>query len=361
MLQKLAATSLTLLASVGAQSVVYVPAGFGQVDALGTARPFPGTFLRARQQILVGRALLSNLSTNAELTTISLRRDGNDPSALDAGSAQLVVRVSSQAPGPTAAIGAFAGNHGADLTTVFQGVVSFPASPALTGRNDPDWSSQHSFTIPLAAPFRYVGGALCIDVEGTPTQATRWPVDFHADLAAGSLLRIGAACGPVASISTKTLGASDWSLRAGATATLRMIGERDSFGLLMLGAQPISPGLDLTLLGAPGCELHLVPMVSISTPVTVGPGRGPTHPGSGAVDLPIPNEPNFVAAQFYAQWANVKGLRITTSDAALVQLANAIAPLDAATVASTRAEGLPMPSVGSVLVGHMPVLRLGVR
>ena len=113
--------------------------------------------------------------------------------------------------------------------------------------------------------------------------------------------------------------------------------------------------------GAPGRTRHLVPLLSLPTPVTVRPGRGPTHPGIGAIDLPIPNEPNFVAAQFHAQWANVKGLRITTSDAALVQLANALAPLDAATVASERADGLPMPGTGSVLPGHMPVLRLGVQ
>lgn len=361
MLRKFAATSLTLLASVSAQSVVHVPAGFDQLDALGTARPVPGTFLRARLQILVGASLLANLPGNTELTAISLRRDGSDLSALDAGSAQLIVRLSSQAPGPTAGTPAFAANHGSDLATVFQGAVSFPASPALRSRNDPDWSSQHSFTIPFAAPFRYAGGALCFDVEGTPTQPTRWPVDFHADLAAGSLLRIGAACGPVAAITTKTLRASDWSLRAGATVSLMMIGERASFGLLMLGAQPISPGLSLAFLGAPGCTLHLVPMLSISTPVTVRRGRGPTHPGIGSIDLLIPNEPHFVAAQFYAQWANFKDLRITTSDAALVQLANTVAPLDAATVASTRADGLPMPSFGSVLPGHMPVLRLEVR
>ncbi len=52
---------------------------------------------------------------------------------------------------------------------------------------------------------------------------------------------------------------------------------------------------------------------------------------------------------------------ITTSDAALVQLANALAPLDATTVASERADGLPIPGTGSVLPGHMPVLRLGVQ
>ncbi len=352
---------LSLCSALSAQSTVVVPSGAATADATGPAKNLPGTLDRSRQQFLLGPSLLQGLGTGARINGISLRRDGDDLSALDAGSAQVTVRLSSRAVGVTSAVPVFAANHGPDEAIVFQGSVSFPASPALSNRNDPDWSAVHAFTIPIVSPFLYTGGTLCIDLEGTPTQTTRWPVDYHGDLAMGALIRMGSACGPVASVSTKTLRASDWSLRAGATARLALIGERDSFGMLMLGAQPISPGLDLGFLGAPGCTLHLVPMLSIAAAVTVRPGRSARHPGIGSVDLQIPNESNFVGAQFYAQWANVKDLRLTTSDAALVQLANAMPPLDAATVTSSRADGLPMPTTGMVMPGHMPVLRFGVQ
>ena len=344
-----------------AQGGVVVPSAGAGADATGPGTSFPGTSDRSRQQILIGPSLLQSLGTAAQINAISVRRDGYDLSALDPGTALLTMRLSSRAVGVTGAGPVFAGNHGSDEAIVFHGAVSFPASPALSSRNDPDWSSVHSFTIPVATPFLYSGGTLCIDVEATPTQTTRWPVDYHADLAAGTLIRIGSACGPIAAVSTKTLRASDWQLRAGATARLAMMGERDSLGLLMLGAQPISPGLDLGSVGAPGCTLHVMPILSIPARVTVRPRRSAQHPGIGAVDLQIPNEPQFVGGQFYAQWANMKDLRLTTSDAALVQLAGAVSPLDAATVASGRADGLPMPVTGSVLPGHMPVLRLGVQ
>jgi hypothetical protein len=361
MLARFTLTTAALIAAGVAQSQVVVHSGSANKDATGNARAFPGTFLRSRQQILIGQSLLSGLVTTQSITAVSFRRDGNDLDALAAGTAQLALRISANATPIDRASPDFAANHGTSSTLAFQGSIRFPASPTLTHRDEPDWSPQHSFTIPFTTPLPYSGGSLCLDLEATPTQSTRWPLDYHADLARGSLVRYGSACGPIAAVSTRTLRASDWSLRPGATARLAVMGERSSFGLLMLAAAHLDPGLDLAAIGAPGCVLHLDPLVSLTAAVTVRPGRAVNHPGIGAIGLDIPNAPEFVAAHFFAQWANIKDLRLTTSDAARVQLANALAPFDAATVTSPRADGLPMPTRGDVLPGHMPVMRLSVQ
>jgi hypothetical protein len=224
---------------------------------------------------------------------------------------------------------------------------------------------QHSFTVPFTAPFPYAGGTLCFDVEGSPVQPTRWPIDYHGDLQTGRVLRRGAACGAVASITTKTARVSEWALRPGSTIPLSVLGERDSVGVLMLGAAPLSPPLRLDFLGATGCELHVDPLVSLSTALTVRSGRAANHPGVGEIAVHMPAEPRIVGAQVFAQWTNAavgtSGLRLSTSDALELTFAGGLGTYDAATVTSNRADGLPVPAHGRVAQGHAPVVRLVFR
>ncbi len=355
-----ALSTLLLIAMLPAQAVV-VPAAFAGQDATGPLDPFPGTYLDARQQVLIGSSQLTSLQAGTtQVTAVAFRRDGSSTSALAAGRARLVVRVSSGARSPTDASSAFADNHGATSHTVFDGEVAFPASPRLNRRDEPNWSAAYSFTIPFQSPVTYQGGVLCIELEGRALQASRWPVDYHVDPVQGSVTRIGTACGSIVRVTSRTASASTWYLRPGATAIVDVIEEHGAWSMLMLNAQGLNPPLDLSALGAPGCSLHVMPLVSLPTLVTRRPGRGMLHPGIGRVQLPLPNLTNFAGAQIFAQWLNVSGGRLTTSDALVLGL-GAVATTDAAVVSSARVDGMAFPPTGRLRIGAMPVVSLRVQ
>ncbi len=328
------------------------------MDGIAIGEPFPGTFLTSRQQILLGSTWLSALPAPASVTAIAFRRDGADLRALVAGRAQVTLRMSSLAVAANAASEVFATNQGSDARQVFQAVVAFPASPSLQHRNDPDWGPQNSFTLPFTAPFPYVGGTLCLDIEGTPVQATRWPIDYHSDLQLGRVQRLGSACGPISAITTKTARVSEYALRPGASMTFQLIGERYSLGILLLAGSRLSPPLPLDFLGSPGCFLYVDPAVTVWSSVTPRPGRSSNHPGIGEVQIQMPHEPGIVGANLYAQWLNVTGTNLTASDALELSFAGGLTPYGAGTVTSARADGLPIPSTGRVSPGHAPVVRL---
>ena len=356
-LQRLLGCCATAVIPLVGQSLV-LPSALTSIDGVAIGEAFPGTFLKSRQQILLDAAWLSALPPQAPLNAIAFRRDGADLRALAAGRAQITLRVSSQATASNAASEAFTFNSGNDARVVFQGEVAFPASPALQHRNDPDWGPQHSFTLPFTTPFSYAGGTLCIDIEGTPVQATRWPIDYHSDLQIGRVQRLGSACGPVSAITTKTARVSEWALRPGASITFQMIGERYSLGILMLGSTQFSPPLPLGFLGAPGCFLHVDPLITAWSSVTPRPGRAPNHPGIGEVQVQMPHQPGIVGALLFAQWLNIAGTNLTASDGLQLMFAGGLVPYGAGTVTSARADGLPMPATGRVAPGHAPVMRL---
>jgi hypothetical protein len=341
----------------GAQSLV-VPDTAVNADATGATDPFPGTYLKSRQQILLDANWLSALPAGAPLNTITFRRDGSDLRALRPGRAALTLSVSSRATPSNAASEVFALNPGPDARIVFQGEIALPSSPALQHRNEPDWGPQHSFRLPFSQPLPYAGGTLCIDIEGNPVQATRWPIDYHTDLQVGRTQRLGVACGPVSAISTKTARVSDYALRPGASMTFQVMGERNSLGILMLGANHYSPPLSLSFLGAPGCFLHVDPLLTLWSAVTPRPGRAPNHPGIGHVQLQMPHQPGIVGSVLYAQWLNIWAANLSASDGLQLMFAGGVVPYGAATVTSARSDGLSLPASGRVAPGHAPVVRL---
>ncbi|MEZ5966000.1 MAG: hypothetical protein R3F56_19345 [Planctomycetota bacterium] len=342
-----------------------VPPDAATRDAIDSPDPFPGTYLTSRQQVLLGPSWLTSLPQPCALLSVSFRRDGADARALAAGSGQLTLRVSSAAVAPARAAERFESNHGSAVTTVFAGTVAFPASPALAHRDEPDWGPQHSFTLAFSAPFPYAGGTLCLDIAGSPLQSTRWPVDYHSDLLVGRVQRRGAACGPVRTVTSKTARVSDWALRPGSSIRLSVLGERSGAAVLLLGTSFLTPPLPLDFVGATGCELHVQPLLSLSTASSVRGARGPNHPGVGEIVVHMPGEPGIVGSDIVAQWLNVAsttyGLRLSTSDALQLTFGGGLGSYDATTVTSERADGLPVPLAGRVAAGHAPVVRIAYR
>lgn len=349
------------LVTAGQAQAVVVPPFFVDRDATGPLDPFPGTYLDARQQVLIGARELAALQPGVtRIESIAFRRDGSRRRALAPGRAHLVVRVSSQARSPSAVAGAFADNHGALVETVFDGRIALPASPPLTQRDQPDWTPAYSFTIPFQAPITYRGGALCIEVEGRAELATDWPIDYHVDPVPGSVARVGTACGPILRVTGATASASAWYLRPGSTASFDVVEEDGAYGILMLATQRLSQPLSLAGFGAPGCDVHVVPAVTVPTLVRRRAGRGPMHPGIGRVPLPIPNLAHLSGGQMVVQWLNLHGSRLTVSDALVLGLGG-VSTTDAAIVSSTRVDGLAFPAVGRVRTGALPVVALHVE
>lgn len=75
----------------------------------------------------------------------------------------------------------------------------------------------------------------------------------------------------------------------------------------------------------------------------------------------MPNAPASLGATFYTQWFDWNGQGLSVSNAVRLEVAGAVAALDAAMLTSARTDAGPFPEMGRVDVGIMPVLRLNVQ
>jgi hypothetical protein len=88
--------------------------------------------------------------------------------------------------------------------------------------------------------------------------------------------------------------------------------------VLLAGDTAFQPGIDLTFLGAPGCEAYSNILASASVPLTF-PG------GTGTFTLPIPNTPTLTGVSFTSQYAALtlnNALNLATSNGAEWTLGN---------------------------------------
>jgi hypothetical protein len=330
-----------------------LPALQPERDAIGIPDPFPGTFAKLRQQILIGPRWLEGLQGRA-IRAISFKRDGFLTHAMPAGRAQLSVRISSAAADPSRASPVFASNHGPIVEQAFAGTQTFPFSPALSHRDAADWSPGNVVRIDFLRPIPYVGGPLCIEIDGEPepgAAAAKWRVDYQGPLAQGSVVHVGTACGAFRDRAGHMAFVTPHDLHVGSAPRFLSFSEPASASILFVGLQPLGQAVNLGFLGAPSCWFYVSPLLGLPA------GASASAPPRVDAAIPFPSDAAFANVQFYVQWTHV-GTRLTTSEALRVTLATVAPDLDAAVVTSRRVDGLPLPAAGFVHSAKMPVLRL---
>lgn len=291
----LALASLT--AATSAQSHVTAPAAQATHDAVRHLW-LAGAGDDMRQQVLIGASHLSAL-VGEQLTAIELRRDAN-ANAYAAGAAHWTVTVSSSAADTYDASEVFAANVGADAVQVFDGQVSFPASPPAPS-SAVAWNADNVVRVAFQTPFAYSGGRLCVDIAGAAVpgqESFDWLPDAHCEDPTGAAVTLGGGCGPFATQAY----VDDYGLSVGSTATFTAGGTPNFFSFAMTGPALAAPvPLSLIGWGAPysGCAIRVDPM-SV-TPILL-PDLFGASMGIGAWRLPIPNDGALQGLGFVTQW-----------------------------------------------------------
>ncbi len=333
----LAIVSLSIgLAAQAPQSAV-VPAAYVTLDA-PSRMEVPGLFQDLRQQILVGSSHLVALA-NRQITSLAFRRSAS-AEVMPGGAATLSVSLSTLSKAAVECSPAFADNVGANAVTVFQGLVSVPASPAATGPSIA-WSADNIVSIQFAQPFLYGGGTLAIDIVGTtvPGQiAAWWLADAAFDSATGTAVDLGPGCGPHAHALGQWSWASPHTLVPGSSAQLDAYGTVGNPVATAFGPAGTPFPLAPLGLGQPGCNSYLVgvDMLFFGQFQPLGDPRLASAGGHAECIVAIPNVPWLFGAQLAAQWLDLAALH--SSNAVLCTIAPAAPTLDMALVDGVAAE-----------------------
>jgi hypothetical protein len=354
----LAAALLTPLAAQSAPPQHLVaPAAYTTTDALayewiaGASQPL-------RQQTLVGQSHLGPL-IGQTITAIELRRTAV-LETYQPGSMHLAVALSTSPNTPIRCSNVWASNVGPDVTTVFTGTVSLPASPPATGYGlgtPVTWTPDNTLRIAFAQPFPYQGGTLCVDVTGTPIaglEANWWMADAAEEVILGSAtVEIGAGCGSYGGPNHDWSAVAERTLVPGMRAQFWAHGTPNGLGLAVFGAAAGAP-IPLAALGLPrpGCTCYIdLGLVLAVIPAVFEPE---VHP-SAAVDaiaevlVAIPPSPTCFGMQLTTQWLDLA--QLATSNAITWTVAPAIPSLDMALNEGPSAapNGLVTPYLAHVL------------
>lgn len=348
-----------LVAVSGAAQAVVVPPTRAMSDATGGGG-IAGLSQRFRMQVLIESTALTSL-VQRDLTAIALRRDGQYLTAMTGGLTDVVVRLST-APGAIKdASPVFATNHGVDVREVFRGRVTVPPAPALSHRDGATWSTPHAIEVPFTLPFRYAGGTLCIDVEGSPVTGASspwWRVDFELFTHDAHAVSVGSGCDPRSSAH-----ASRATLLPGGSVDLLASGPRGAAGVLVLGTNVLSPGINLAFLGAPGCTVRVLPGLTLSGVFVAG--RPPEY-GDIDMNVQLPASNALLGGTLAVQWIvfpnPINAGRLSTTNALELHLASLPPSLPGVLVRSGPLSATqPMPTTGRVFPQLMPVVRLSYQ
>jgi hypothetical protein len=346
-------------ASAVGQRWVVVPSAAERQDGMSLEHA-PGIDRKVRQQVVIAESLVASLR-GSTIEAMTFRRDGFLP-ALAAASARWTVSLSaSPALDPAHTSSRFTANHKTAAQVVFSGTVTFPASPRLPHRHAATWDAGDTVSIALTAPFLYAGGGLCVQIDSEPigTPASWWPLDVEADGIGGTRTFFGLGCGDVAGRVTRTGSVDARALRAGSTVRFVNIAAAGSPAVMLLSLNILPAPVDLAPFGAPGCVLWVLPDV-----LMMGVARmraGPLRPGAANMTLELPTSGAVLGACLHTQWVNFEGARMTTTNAIKAQIASQPASLGAAMVRAAAVGSDPLPEVGEVEPGRMPVVRFTLR
>jgi hypothetical protein len=312
---------------------------------------------RFRMQVLLEPSLLVGL-VGRDLTGLAVRRDGQDLRPMTGGRTSLVVRLSTPARSPSSAVEAFSANEGNDAREVFRGLVVIPDAPALSHRNGATWESPHAVEVTFATSFRYAGGTLCVDIEGTPVAGFRspwWRIDYDLTTHDGRVAPFGQPCDP----RTRAFASATTLVPAG-SVRLFASGPTTSVGVLLLGATRLPAPLPLGFLGAPSCTLDIAPMVALGTDYSALPHQGY---GTATLGLQLPGTREVAGALLVAQWAAFPAAQnpasLSTTNAVELGIAASPLPPRSVMVRTGPADGAsPLPAYGRVLPHLAPVFCL---
>lgn len=283
-----------------------------------------GTVESRRQLTLIDGSLLSSM-TNHVLTKLAFRRNA-DNEAFVGGDANLTIKLSHAARSWSSASDHFATNHGLDVTTVFQGQVTLPNSPAAT-TSTVAWTPDNIVEIVLQTPFLYLGGTLALEVTGSPdanNPVDWWPADAVWEPTGGTAVSVGHGCGPFGGPN------SDWSFVTannfvpGGTASFQALGSPGNLAFWVLAGATQPQALDLAVLGYPGCFVHMQYIIGnlftfFGPPVLA---QRPSEGGMARIELQLPPTPTLLGASLASQWASVGMNGLTTSNAHQWSIAN---------------------------------------
>jgi hypothetical protein len=358
-------SSFLLPAALVAQQEFVVPAEFA-VDDAPAMRWAAGFTTALRQQVLIADRHLIALRGRT-ITALSVRRDAAIARALPGGDADLVLQLSTSPRTPEDPAEELAKNVGADAVTVQAGRVSIPSSPAVAGTSVP-WDAAHAVRFVFQQPFVYGGGTLCVDLRGSPAPGSAlraWPVDAVAGAARGTKTPLGSSCaavvgvaGPAGTLSTTTVDPG--RLVVGASARFVARGTPGTAAAMVVGLAPLASPIELRVLGAPGCFVHVHGIASLSA--TFGGELSPQHRvlgGFADAALRIPNDNGLRGAGFYTQWLQL-GPPLATSEALRCTIAAAAPTLGMAIVEALEG-GVAPPTHGRVDVDQGLVMRFEAR
>ncbi|MEM7205157.1 MAG: hypothetical protein AAF628_33190 [Planctomycetota bacterium] len=354
-----------LRAQTPSPSTITVPQHREFVEGNSTGR-IAGFEGRSRQQVIVSGQALQAVA-GRRLSGFWLRRDELAGLTFPASASSLRVTVSAAGRSTTAPSVRFDQNRGGAPLVVFDGILQLPQS---SGAGVPaPWALPHSLRIPFATPFDIPPGDLCIEIEGEPidlSQPIVWWADYEHEAAVGIVQLRGAGCGAQLRQTQVTANAWERNMVPGATMTLSSVGCGWSFGAMLLGSALAAP-VPLGPEAAPGCALHVLPLVQI--PVAYGDPLSREGFAFLSVDVQIPPLSSLLSANFSVQWANIEAYpecnwpyRITTTNALDLTLGDVMPPGTISVVVSDEvAPGEPLPDTGRVSVSRGPVLRFDVQ
>lgn len=350
-LSLVAGLALSAASSLTAQARHVVPAAFADREAPGVAE-IAGFTYGERQQILIGSSLLDALRGRT-LVGITWRRDTGFGTPLEAGRAELVVRMGTAARPVLEPSRVLDENITAPIE-VFRGTAVLPVAPAVSAYAG--WEAPSSVTIQFSVPFAYSGADLVLDIEGAPSPgaaSAHWPVDAALDDASGTVRSISLGCGPHAGANGMPATVAPRELALGRTALFSSRGVPGDIGSLLFGIGVLHPPLDLTVIGAPGCTLQVDAFAAIATGFAT-PEFGSALGGLANVATGLPRVPVLAGARFVVQWVDL-GASIATSNALACEIAVAVPALPMSIVTRERS------GAGRTFAGKGPVLGFEYR
>ncbi|MBI5850633.1 MAG: hypothetical protein HZB39_06270 [Planctomycetes bacterium] len=307
----LALTMALSLSSLGAvaQQLLTVPASAAASD--GNAFTWlPGCGDSGATQVIIDASHLQTL-VGRTLVGLSFRRDGTWLEGLPRSDAHWRVRLGPSTRGADDPYLDFALNL-PQGTVAFDGAVSMPAMPPITGYVG--WTAPHTVEIAFTTSFTYSGGPLAIELEGSlTTPAAFFPMDGVDDPVRGAASDVGTACGPRAPANGRTALAVGGGLVPGATAQLHLLGTAGNAAFAFFGVSLLPQPVNLTLIGAPGCQWYVDAFTALAAPVVAS--GIPAVDGLASVRLHLPGTPTLLGGQLVVQWLEVGAGLVATSQA----------------------------------------------
>ncbi|MFO1053725.1 MAG: hypothetical protein U1F36_16035 [Planctomycetota bacterium] len=270
----------------------------------------PGVSANGAKQILIAPAHLAALQGRT-ITSISFRRDGDWPEALPQSDATMIVRIGSAATSADDPAADFAGNLPQPVE-VFRGALSIAPMPAVTGFVG--WTAPHVIRIPFTQGYAYTGGTLAIEIEATLQGAPAFhPLDGVNLAVAGTVIDVGAACGPRALDLVNTATIAGGVMAPASTTTFHLGGTVGDVAWLGIAIAPLPQPIDLGFLGAPGCTWYIDALTLIGAPVV--PSGIEAFGGIATVRLRIPSDIGLLGTPIWTQWLELGPTGIVTSQA----------------------------------------------